>query len=86
MKGKTCLKLAPALLTACVMGAALAKLPAPTEDQKAAAAAKKAAATAAAAKSKEALGKAQDRAVDNYRKAKGMQPMAAEMGMEKKMK
>lgn len=70
MKSKTLLNLAPALLAAFLMGvagAALAKLPAPTDAEKAAAADKKEKAAAAAAKAKEALSKAQERAVENYK-------------------
>jgi hypothetical protein len=60
----------PALLIGGAVGLASAKLPAPTEEAKAAAAAKKAKAAEAAKKAAEALAKAQDRAVANY-KGKG---------------
>ena len=72
MKGKTCLRLAPALLAACVMGAAFAKLPPPTPEAAAKAAEAKAKAAEAAKKRAEQLGKAQDRAVENYKREKGM--------------
>ena len=49
-----------------------AKLPAPTDEQKAAAAAKAEKDAAAKAKAAADLGKAQDRAVANYKKNKGI--------------
>ena len=61
----------PALLVAGSVGLAYAKLPAPTEEQKAKAAEAKEKAAAAAKKSDEALARAQDRAVEHYRKTKG---------------
>jgi hypothetical protein len=54
-----------------VMGVAQAKLPAPSEDQKAKAEEAKAKAAATTKLEGEQLGKAQDRAVDYYRKEKG---------------
>ena len=61
----------PALLVAGSVGLAYAKLPAATEEQKAKAAEAKEKAAAAAKKSDEALARAQDRAVEHYRKTKG---------------
>jgi hypothetical protein len=52
-------------------GAAQAKLPAPTPEQQAKAAEAKTKASEAAKKESELLGKAQDRAADNYKKGKG---------------
>ena len=52
-------------------GAGYAKLPAPTDAQKAAAVEKAAKDKAAAAKEAELLGKYQDKAVANYKKGKG---------------
>ena len=77
----------PSLLVAGSVGLAYAKLPAPklTDEQKAAAAAKKAKAAEGAKKAAEALARAQDRAAENYRKGKGMQPMAAPMPAGNKM-
>lgn len=49
-----------------------AKLPPPTPEEKAAAAAKAEKAAAAKAKAAEQVGKAQDRAVANYKKNKGV--------------
>ncbi|HYC48870.1 MAG TPA: hypothetical protein VED01_25610 [Burkholderiales bacterium] len=57
-----------ALVTGLAVGMASAKLPAPTEEQKAKAAEAKAKAGEAAKKQAEALGKAQDRAVERYKK------------------
>ncbi len=61
-------KLVPAVLTCCVVGLAAAKLPAPppVDPAKAEEAKKKAADTAK--KDGELLAKAQDRAVDRYKK------------------
>ncbi len=63
-----------AMLAAVVLGvafsAASAKLPAPTDDQKAKAAEAKTKADEAAKKDAELLTKAQDRATDNYKKGK----------------
>lgn len=71
MNARDLWKIVPALLVAGSVGLAYAKLPPPTEEQKAKAAEAKEKAAVAAKKAGEALGKAQDRAVDNYRKAKG---------------
>lgn len=63
-----------AVLTACglAFGAyAHAKLPAPGPEQEAKAAEAKAKAAEAAKKEADLLGRAQDRAADNYRKGKG---------------
>ena len=58
-----------AVLTGCAFGVALAKLPPPTDEQKAKAEEAKAKAADAAKKEAELLGKYQDRAVDRYKKA-----------------
>ena len=70
-------KWVPALLIAGTVGLAYGKLPPPTEEQKAKVAETKEKAAVAAGKAKEALEKAQDRAVDNYKKTKGGGAMAA---------
>lgn len=67
----------PAVLVAGTVGLAYGKLPPPTEEQKAKVAETKEKAAVAAGKAKEALEKAQDRAVDNYKKTKGGGAMAA---------
>jgi hypothetical protein len=84
-----------AALSAAVIGAPLllgggswAKLPAPTEEQKAAAAAKAAKAAEAAKKETELLHKAQDMTAERYKKmhatkAKGGSAMAMPMGAKK---
>lgn len=54
------------------IAASHARLPAPTEEQKAAAAEKAKKAAAQKAKDAEALAKAQDRVVAHYKKTKGM--------------
>jgi len=59
-----------ALITGCAFGVASAKLPAPSEEQKAKAAEAKAKAGEAAKKQAELLGKSQDRAVENYKRGK----------------
>ena len=56
-----------ALATGLAFGIASAKLPAPTEEQKAKAAEAKAKADDAAKRAGEMLAKSQDRAVENYR-------------------
>jgi hypothetical protein len=64
---------------AATVGTVWAKLPPPSDDAKAKAAEAKAKADEAAKKDAEQLGKAQDRAVANYRKNKGIKapaPMA----------
>lgn len=66
-------KIGTALVTAvigCAFGMASAKLPAPTEEQKAKAAEAKAKAGEAAKKDAELLGKYQDRAAENYKRGK----------------
>ncbi len=65
-------KLIPAVLACCMVGLASAKLPAPppADPEKAAAAKQKAA--DAAKKEAGLLGKAQDHAVDRYKKQKGV--------------
>lgn len=63
-------------LSVSMSGAAWAKLPPPTDAEKAAAEAAKAKAADAAKKDAEALAKAQDRAVDNFKKGKGKASMA----------
>lgn len=73
----------PALLVAGAVGMASAKLPPPSDEAKAAAAAKKAKAGEAAKKAAEALGKAQDRAVANYKKGKGGEMAAAKPAKKK---
>jgi len=69
----------PALLVAGVVGMAYAKLPqAPMDDAaKAAAEAKKAKAAEVAKMEGEQLAKAQDRAVNNYKKEHGIKTVAA---------
>ena len=64
-------KLVPALLACCAVGLASARLPAPSEEQKAKAAQAKEKAAEAGKKEGELLGKSQDRAAENYRKTKG---------------
>ena len=64
-------KIGAIVIAFCVGGLASAKLPAPTEEQKAKAAEAKAKADEAAKKEAELLGKSQDRAAENYKKVKG---------------
>jgi hypothetical protein len=71
MNARNVWKIVPALFLAGSVGLAYAKLPPPSDEQKAKAAEAKEKAAAAAKKATEALGKAQDRAVDNYKKGKG---------------
>jgi hypothetical protein len=59
-----------AAMIGCAFGMASAKLPAPTEEQKAKAAEAKAKADEAAKKEAELLGKSQDRAAENYKRGK----------------
>ena len=59
-----------ALVTGLAFGVASAKLPAPTDEQKAKAAEAKAKAADAGKKEAELLGKSQDRAVENYKRGK----------------
>ena len=70
----------PALIVAGSVGLAYGKLPAPTDEQNAMAAEAKEKAAAAAKKAAEALAKAQDRAVDNYKKTKGGATMTTSAG------
>lgn len=64
-------KLIALVVAFCVGGIASAKLPAPSEEQKAKAAEAKAKAEEAAKKDAELLTKSQERAAENYRKTKG---------------
>jgi hypothetical protein len=73
-------KWVPAILVAGTVGLAYAKLPPPTEEQKAKAVEAKDKADAAAKKQTEALVKAQDRAVERYKKEKGSGTVAAKAG------
>jgi hypothetical protein len=73
-------KWVPAILVAGTVGLAYAKLPPPTEEQKAKAVEAKDKADAAAKKQTEALVKAQDRAVERYKKEKGSDTVAAKAG------
>jgi hypothetical protein len=59
-----------ALVTGLAVGIASAKLPPPTDDQKAKAEVAKAKASETAKKEAELLAKSQDRAVDNYKRGK----------------
>jgi len=77
-------KLLPTLLVCCAVGAAYAKLPPPTEEQKAKAAEAKAKADEAAKKEGELLGKAQDRVAERYKKEKGKTAATAAAPAEKK--
>lgn len=61
----------PMLLVCCSVGLAYAKLPAPSDEQKAKAAEAKAKSADAAKKEGELLGKAQDRVAERYKKEKG---------------
>jgi len=76
----------PALLVAGVVGMAYAKLPQPPMDDaaKAAADAKKAKAAEVAKMEGEALAKAQDRAVNHYKKGHGVKTVAATPARKKK--
>ena len=68
-----------AAVVGCAFGMASAKLPAPTEEQKAKAEEAKARAAESAKRDGELLGKSQDRAVENYKRAK-VQKTAAPVG------
>ena len=68
--------LAAALLTGCAFGLASAKLPAPSEEQKAKAAEAKAKAGEAAKREAELLGKYQDRAAERYKREKAQKTSA----------
>lgn len=65
------------VMSLALFGNSWAKLPAPTEAQKAAAEVAKAKGAEAAKKDAELLAKAQDRAAENYRKGKGKTPAAS---------
>lgn len=67
----------PALLVACAVGLAYAKLPPPSEEAKAKAAEAKGKAAEAAKKARAAEEKAMDRVVERYRKEKGIKTSAA---------
>lgn len=71
MKMKSACKVVLALFAGCAIGAVSAKLPAPSEEQKAKAAETKTKADQAAKKDAELLAKSQDRAVERYEKTKG---------------
>lgn len=64
-------KVVPALLACCAIGIASAKLPAPTEEQKAKAEEAKAKAAEGAKKEAELLTKSQERVAEHYKKTKG---------------
>lgn len=76
MKAPAVWKWLPALLVGCAVSASFAKLPAPPPVDPAKAAEAKQKAAEGAKKGAEALAKAQDRAVERYKKEKGM-PVAA---------
>lgn len=67
----------PALLVACAVGVAYAKLPPPPPVAPAKAEEAKMKAAEAAKKEAELLGKAQDRAVERYKREKGIKTSAA---------
>ena len=67
-------KLVPTLLVCAAVGAAYAKLPPLTEEQKAKAAEAKVKSDEAAKKEAEALTKVQDRVAERYKKEKGAKP------------
>lgn len=71
MNARHGLKIIAALLIGGVIGVASAKLPAPTDEQKAKAAEAKAKAAEAAKKGDELLSKSQDRTAEYYKKSKG---------------
>lgn len=71
MKARELLKWVPAILVGCAVSLAFAKLPAPPVDPAKAAEAKQKAADAAK-KAREAEEKAMDRAVERYKKEKGL--------------
>ena len=70
MKTRKLAAMLSAALIGCALGVASAKLPAPTDDQKAKAAQAKAKADEAAKREAELLGKYQDRAAENYKRVK----------------
>lgn len=83
MRPQKILKLMPALLICCAVGAAYAKLPPPSDEQKAKAAEAKAKAGDAAKKEAESLGKVQDRVAERYKKEKGKMATAPAMSDKK---
>jgi len=72
MNANKILKLIPAVLACSVFGMASAKLPAPPPADPAKAAAAKEKKAAAAKKDSEDLAKSQDRAVEHYKRTKGV--------------
>lgn len=74
----------PSLLIACAVGVASAKLPPLSDEAKAKAAEGKAKAAEAAKKARIAEEKAMDRAVDRYKKEKGIKTAAAAPAAKKK--
>jgi hypothetical protein len=72
MKARELWKWVPAMLVGCTVSLAFAKLPAPPSADPAKAAEAKQKAAEAAKKGAEALAKAQDRAVERYKKEKGL--------------
>lgn len=74
----------PALLVAGAVGLASAKLPAPPPVDPAKAAEAKAKAAAGAKKAAEQLAKSQDRAVERYKREKGIKTAAAKPVAKKK--
>ncbi|HXF66480.1 MAG TPA: hypothetical protein VNK67_07285 [Burkholderiales bacterium] len=74
----------PALIVASAVGLAYAKLPPPTEEQKAKAAEAAKKAAEAAKKAREAEEKAMDRVVERYKKEKGIKTSAAAAPAAKK--
>ena len=77
-------KFVPALLVCCAVGVAYAKLPPPPPVDPAKAEEAKMKAAAAAKKGAEALAKAQDRAVERYKKEKGIATAVAAPAAKKK--
>ena len=73
-----------ALALGCAFGIASAKLPAPSEEQKAKAAEAKAKADEGAKRDAELLAKSQDRAAENYKRAKVLKTGAAAPAAVKK--
>jgi hypothetical protein len=74
----------PTLLVACAVGMAYAKLPAPPPVDPAKSAEAKAKAAEATKKEADQLSKAQDRAVERYKKEKGIKTAAAAAPAKKK--
>ena len=77
-------KLIPMLLVCCSVGLAYAKLPPPSEEQKAKAAEAKAKADEGAKNEAELLGKVQDRVAERYKKEKGKASAAPAASADKK--